>query len=79
MPVLLDGVTDLAGLGEEVAPGLFERELRHLVAREWARTGEDVLWRRTKLGLRLSPAERAAVEDWMRTRAPDVAATDPAR
>jgi glycerol-3-phosphate dehydrogenase len=32
---------------------------------EWARTAEDVLWRRGKLGLRLSAAEAAALADWM--------------
>ena len=32
---------------------------------EWARTAEDVLWRRTKLGLRFTPAETAALETWM--------------
>jgi glycerol-3-phosphate dehydrogenase len=51
-------------LGAEVAPGLFEAELNYLHAAEWARTADDVLWRRSKLGLHLSAAERAAVADW---------------
>ncbi len=33
--------------------------------REWARTADDVLWRRSKLGLRLSAAEAAALGAWM--------------
>jgi glycerol-3-phosphate dehydrogenase len=33
---------------------------------EWACTAEDVVWRRSKLGLRLSPAEIVAVDDWMK-------------
>jgi glycerol-3-phosphate dehydrogenase len=33
---------------------------------EWACTAEDVVWRRSKLGLRLSPAEIAALDDWMK-------------
>ena len=37
--------------------------------REWARTAEDVLWRRTKLGLRLAPAEAARLEDFMAAEA----------
>jgi glycerol-3-phosphate dehydrogenase len=53
------------GLGAEVAPQVFEAELRYLHRVEWARTGEDVLWRRSKLGLHLSADERAAVTAWM--------------
>ncbi|HMN76607.1 MAG TPA: glycerol-3-phosphate dehydrogenase [Burkholderiaceae bacterium] len=52
------------GLGAEVAPGLHEAELNHLHAHEWARSADDVLWRRTKLGLHMSAAERAAVARW---------------
>ncbi|MFG6457643.1 glycerol-3-phosphate dehydrogenase [Roseateles sp. BYS96W] len=50
--------------GAEVAPGLFESELRHLVRHEWARSADDVLWRRSKLGLHLLPAQRDAVQAW---------------
>ncbi len=57
-----------AGLGAEVAPGVHVGELEHLRANEWARTGEDVVWRRTKLGLHLDAAGRAAVTAWMATR-----------
>ena len=52
------------GLGLEVAPGLFEAELHCLHDHEWARTADDVLWRRTKLGLHLRPAQRDAVARW---------------
>jgi glycerol-3-phosphate dehydrogenase len=52
------------GLGAEVAPGLFEGELHHLHDVEWACTADDVLWRRTKLGLHYTPAQRAAVATW---------------
>lgn len=52
------------GPGREIAPGVFEAELRHMRDHEWARTGEDALWRRSKLGLHLSEAERAAVTGW---------------
>ena len=51
-------------LGAEVAPGLFEAELNYLVQHEWARCADDVLWRRTKLGLHLGPAGRAQVAAW---------------
>jgi glycerol-3-phosphate dehydrogenase len=43
--------------GQDFGHGLCEAELRWLVDREWARTVEDVLWRRTKLGLVMNPAE----------------------
>jgi hypothetical protein len=42
-------------LGRDFGAGLREAEVGYLVRREWAQTAEDVLWRRTKLGLRLSP------------------------
>ncbi len=54
-----------AGLGEEVAPGLFEAELNYLQREEWAQEAEDVLWRRTKRGLHCSAAERRQVAGWM--------------
>lgn len=62
------GETAPADLGREVAPGLFEAELRYLIEHEWARSADDVLWRRTKLGLHLDPAQRKAVEEWMAAR-----------
>jgi glycerol-3-phosphate dehydrogenase len=61
-------------LGAEVAPGLFEAELHYLHTHEWARSPEDVLWRRTKLGLHLSAAERLAVAHWCAAHWPPVAA-----
>ncbi len=53
------------GLGAEVAPGVFEAELAYLRDVEWACTGDDVLWRRSKLGLHLDAAGRDAVGAWM--------------
>ena len=58
----------MADMGAPVAPGLYERELRYLQAQEWAVTGEDVLWRRSKLGLFLTPPERERVDAWMRAQ-----------
>jgi glycerol-3-phosphate dehydrogenase len=42
-------------LGEHFGAGLYALEVDHLVANEWARTAEDVLFRRTKLGLHMAP------------------------
>ena len=52
-------------LGAEVAPGLHEAELQYLCDEEWARSGDDVLWRRSKLGLHYDEAQRRRVADWM--------------
>lgn len=52
--------------GHDFGHGLHEAEVRHLVAREWARTADDVLWRRTKLGLRFSPDEALALDTFIR-------------
>jgi glycerol-3-phosphate dehydrogenase len=54
-----------------VAPGLHEAELDFLYQQEWARTAEDVLWRRTKLGLHLDAAARSRVEAWWTARHPE--------
>ena len=52
-------------LGLQVAPSLFEAELRHLQRDEWAQSAADVLWRRSKLGLHFTPAQQAAVAAWL--------------
>ena len=62
--VLLAGFEQDGVLGAEVAPGLFEAELDYLSDFEWARSADDVLWRRSKLGLHFSPVQRAAVAAW---------------
>jgi glycerol-3-phosphate dehydrogenase len=51
-------------MGAEIAPGLFESELRYLHDVEWAQNADDVLWRRSKLGLHFSPEQRAQVAHW---------------
>jgi len=56
-----DDVVGDGKLGEEFGAGLTERELRYFIAQEWARTAEDVLWRRTKCGLLMTRAQRERV------------------
>ena len=51
---LLAGARSLAELGEDFGDGLFEAEINYLVDQEWAQTAEDILWRRSKLGLHVS-------------------------
>ncbi|WP_295633586.1 glycerol-3-phosphate dehydrogenase [Novosphingobium sp.] len=64
-PTILGDAKTLAECGEHFGHGLTEREVRHMVAREWAQTAEDVLWRRSKLGLRFSADEAAGLEQWL--------------
>jgi len=59
--------------GAEVASGVFEAELRYLVAQEWACSAADILWRRSKLGLHLDAAGRAAIEAWCQLNVPAAA------
>ena len=62
--LVLSGATSLAGLGRHFGAQLYEAEARFLHAHEWARAAEDVLWRRTKHGLHMTPAERAVFTAW---------------
>jgi glycerol-3-phosphate dehydrogenase len=63
-----DEAKSLAELGRAFAPGLYESELRYLRDTEWARSAQDVLWRRSKLGLHVEPGTLASVtrdiDDW---------------
>jgi glycerol-3-phosphate dehydrogenase len=58
-------------LGEPVLPGLYAAEIRYLRQTEWARSAEDILWRRTKLGLQLPPAAAATLDDWLARHPPE--------
>jgi glycerol-3-phosphate dehydrogenase len=63
---LLAGATCHADLGAVFGADLTEAELRYLVHNEWARTAGDVVWRRSKLGLRLSTDQIAAIDEAIR-------------
>ena len=52
-------------LGPAFGPELTAAEVRYLMAREWARFPEDILWRRSKLGLTMPEADRAALAAFM--------------
>lgn len=60
---VLGGARAPADLGRDFGGGLSEAELDYLVRHEWARTAEDVLWRRSKLGLHLSPEQANSVAE----------------
>jgi glycerol-3-phosphate dehydrogenase len=55
-------------LGEDFGAGLSAREVDYLMAEEWARNAADVLWRRSKLGLRLSSEQVEALDRHMASR-----------
>ena len=63
------GPTDM---GRHFSHGVTEAELRYLVREEFARTAEDILWRRTKLGLVMTPQEQQEIADWLRENLAEV-------
>ncbi|MBP0616686.1 glycerol-3-phosphate dehydrogenase [Jiella mangrovi] len=54
-------------LGEEFGHGLFAAEVDYLIEREWAQSAEDILWRRSKLGLRFAPSETKRLTEYVET------------
>jgi glycerol-3-phosphate dehydrogenase len=63
---LLESVRGASDLGIHFGANLYQREVDFLLATEWARSADDILWRRTKLGLRLTAAEIARLEGYLR-------------
>jgi glycerol-3-phosphate dehydrogenase len=61
--MLLGDARAMADLGPVLGADLTEAEVRYLIRHEWARQADDVLWRRSKLGLHIEPGRRAAVEE----------------
>lgn len=57
-----------ADLGRDFGGGLSQAEVDYLIEREWAQTADDILWRRSKLGLRFDAAQRKALQDYMGER-----------
>lgn len=62
---VLKGIKHPADLGRDFGAGLFEAEINYLMQKEWAITADDVLWRRSKLGLKASQVDREQLEDFM--------------
>jgi glycerol-3-phosphate dehydrogenase len=67
---LLAGRSEPAQMGELLAPGLFAAEVEYLIEHEWAVSGADILWRRSKLGLHLATGIEQRVDEWIATRGP---------
>ncbi len=62
---LLGGAAALGDLGREILPQLYERELEYLCREEFARSAEDILWRRSKLGLHLLGVDSGPLQRWL--------------
>ena len=62
---LLDGASTLNDLGECFGADLYQREVDFLIRTEWAATVEDIIWRRTKVGLRLSAEKRDRLNQYV--------------
>ncbi|WCN07955.1 glycerol-3-phosphate dehydrogenase [Marinomonas mediterranea] len=58
---MLKGISSQADLGTLFGSDLYEAEVTYLIQHEWARSTEDILWRRTKLGLELNPEQVASL------------------
>ncbi|MDE2136163.1 MAG: glycerol-3-phosphate dehydrogenase [Gammaproteobacteria bacterium] len=67
---LLGPAAALGDLGAEILPDLYEREAEYLCREEFARTAQDILWRRTKLGLHLLGASNEPLERWLAANGP---------
>ncbi len=64
--LFLAGTNKLDDLGEKFADGFYQKELEYLIQHEWATTTDDILWRRTKLGLVLSSHEQTKISNWLK-------------
>ena len=60
---MLGAAQSMEDLGRDFGRGLTEAEVAYLIREEWARTAEDILWRRSKLGLHLSEEQQAALAE----------------
>lgn len=64
-PAVLTGARRASNLGHRFGADLTEAEVKYLCEEEWAQTAEDVLWRRSRLGLSLTASEVAGLDGWL--------------
>jgi glycerol-3-phosphate dehydrogenase len=67
LEAVLGDAKDRADLGPAFGPELTGAEVRYLMTKEWARFPDDILWRRSKLGLTMPPGDRDALAAFMAT------------
>lgn len=63
---ILGDAKSITDCGQHFGHGLTEREVDHLIRNEWAHDAQDILWRRTKLGLRMTQEEQLQLENHLR-------------
>lgn len=66
--LIVQNARSVEDLGIHFAAGLYQREVEYLVAHEWAENVEDILWRRTKLGLFFKPEDIEKLENWLKEK-----------
>jgi glycerol-3-phosphate dehydrogenase len=64
--LVIGDARSMLDMGREVLPQLYEREINYLREQEWAQSGADILWRRSKLGLHLPQTATATLDHWLR-------------
>ena len=64
MDRILAEATDLDSLGRHFGDGVYMAEINYLIQNEWVKCADDMLWRRTKLGLHISDETRTAIEQY---------------
>ena len=70
--ILLQGALKIEDMGINFGGSLTEIEVKYLIRHEWAETAEDVVWRRSKLGIRLSKSEILTLDQWMKNKTSSV-------
>ncbi len=68
---ILGKARGLGDLGVKFGANLYQREVDYLCTEEWARTAEDVLWRRTKLGYVFSEKEKQSLANYINQSYPN--------
>ena len=69
---ILDGATSIEDMGQDFSgdtdAGLYAREIDYLIDNEWVRDADDVLWRRSKLGIKVKGEAVAQLQTYIETR-----------
>ena len=66
--IMLKGALEIKDMGQDFGGTLSGREVEYLMKHEWAECAEDVVWRRSKIGIQLDKKQISAIEDWMQQK-----------
>ena len=67
LDIILNKVNNPQEMGQYFGAGLYECEINYLRRFEWAQTADDILWRRSKVGLVFSKSEYRSLEQWLKS------------